>query len=248
MNEMQRVPRSTAVRGRSRGDGGAVLVEAAVVLPLLFMLVFGVLEIGSALKSYSGAANAVRAGGRMASVAGNDADADRAILERMARESSGISSGEIEYVVVWHASSTGEQPPAACRPAVQSGPNLSSVGVSDGGVDAVGACNVYHRPGDPGGAFDMATGEAAQPAAFYFGCGSTPDPNKVDCNWPGRARKTMLTPRGDAPPVGETGQPDYLGVYIRLTHSYVTGVLGDSLTVTDASVNLLEPQGYAVTS
>ena len=84
---------TTANRGRARLDGGAVLVEAAVVLPLLFMLVFGVLEIGSALKAYSGAANAVRAGGRMASVAGNDADADRAILERMARESSGISVG-----------------------------------------------------------------------------------------------------------------------------------------------------------
>ena len=116
MNEMEQVPRSARRRGRARRDGGAVLVEAAVVLPLLFMLVFGVLEIGSALKSYSGAANAVRAGGRMASVAGNAADADRAILERMARESSGISSGEIEYVVVWHASSTGEQPPVGVSP------------------------------------------------------------------------------------------------------------------------------------
>jgi hypothetical protein len=225
-----------------------VLVEAAVVLPLLFMLVFGVLEIGSALKSYSGTANAVRAGGRMASVAGNDADADRAILERMAREATGISSGEIEYVVIWHASATGEQPPAACRPAVQSSPNLSSVGVSDGGTDAIGACNVYHRPADPGGAFDMATGAASQPAAFYFGCSGSPNPNKVDCNWPARVRKTTLTPRGDTPPAGETGQPDYVGVYIRLKHAYVTGVLGSSLTITDGTINLLEPQGYSVTT
>ena len=154
--------------GRSRGDGGAVLVEAAVVLPLLFMLVFGVLEIGSALKSYSGAANAVRAGGRMASVAGNDADADRAILARMALESTGIPDGEIEYVVIWHASSTREQPPAACRPAAQGSPNLVSVGVSDGGNDAVGACNIYHRPAAPGGAFDMATGALVNPPAYLL--------------------------------------------------------------------------------
>ena len=70
-----------------------MLVEAAIVLPILFMMIFGIMEIGSALKSYSGASNAVRAGGRMASVAGNDVDADRAILERMAEESAGVDAG-----------------------------------------------------------------------------------------------------------------------------------------------------------
>ena len=37
--------------------------------------------------------------------------------------------------------------------------------------------------------------------------------------------------------------PDYVGVYVRLEHGYVTGVLGDSVTITDGSINLLEPQG-----
>ena len=219
------------------------------MLPLLFMLVFGVLEIGSALKSYSGSANAVRAGGRMASVAGNDADADRAILERMAREATGISSGEIEYVVIWHASSTGEQPPAACRPA--------RAGVAEHGV---GGCvgwghgrdwGVQHLSPAGGSWGGVRYGDGAGGAAggvlfrvYWFG-GSVAG-NKLDCNWPGRVRKTTLTPRGDTPPAGETGQPDYVGVYIRTEHSYVTGVLGDSLTITDGSVNLLEPQGYSV--
>lgn len=230
---------------RARSDGGAVLVEAAVILPILFLLVFGILEIGAALKSYSGAANAVRAGGRMASVAGNVADADRAILERVAQEAAGIPDGEIEYVVIWHASSTGEQPPAGCRPAAVSSPNTSSVGVSDGGTDAIGACNIYHRPQAPGGAFDMATGAAAQPPAFYFGCSGSGDPqaaNKVDCRWPAKNRRTTITPRHASP----SENPDYVGVYIRAEHAYVTGVLGDSLTITDGSINLLEPQGYSL--
>ena len=115
---------------RRGGDAGGVLVEAAIVLPVLFLLVFGILEIGSALKSYSGASNAVRAGGRMASVAANDGDADRAILERMALEASGVTSGEIEYVVIWHAAATGESPPSGCLPAAQASPNTASVGVS----------------------------------------------------------------------------------------------------------------------
>jgi hypothetical protein len=238
---------TSARRRRARGDRGAVLVEAAIVLPVLFMLVFGVLEIGSVLKSYSGGANAVRAGGRMASVAGNKLDADKMILERMAHEATGISKGEIEYVVIWHASSTSETPPSACRPAVQGSPNTTSVGVSDGGNDAIGACNIYHRPADPGGAFDMASGRATNPPAFYFGCPGGNVTGKVDCNWPGKNRKTTITPRGVTPPSGSTGQPDYVGVYIRMEHGYVTGVLGDSVTITDSSINLLEPQGYSLT-
>jgi hypothetical protein len=244
--KQQKVQATTPRTWRVRGDGGAVLVEAAVILPILFLLVFGILEIGAALKSYSGAANAVRAGGRMASVAGNVADADRAILERVAQEATGIPVGEIEYVVIWHASSTGEQPPAGCRPGAVSSPNLSSVGVSDGGTDAIGACNIYHRPQAPGGAFDMATGAAAQPPAFYFGCSGSGDPqaaNKVDCNWPAKNRKTTVTPRSAVP----AENPDYLGVYLRAEHAYLTGVLGDSLTITDGSINLLEPQGYSLT-
>jgi hypothetical protein len=168
------------------------------------------------------------------------------ILERMAQEATGISDGEIEYIVIWHASATGEQPPSACRPSAQAAPNTTSVGVSDGGTDALGACNIYHRPQATGGAFDMATGRAAQPAAFYFGCTGSSDTlagNKVDCNWPGKNRKTTITPRGAIPSV----PPDYVGVYVRLEHGYVTGVLGDSVTITDGSINLLEPQGYSVT-
>jgi hypothetical protein len=232
---------------RARGDRGAILVEAAIVLPILFSLIFGVLEIGSALKSYSGAANAVRAGGRMASVAGNLADADRLILERIAEEASGIPNGEIEYVVIWHASSKGEKPPAGCTPSAAGSPNQTSVGVSDGGPlsNAVGACNIYHRPAAPGGAFDMAQGEAAQPADYYFGCTGASDPaasHKVDCNWAARNRKTTISPRGTTPVV----QPDYLGVHLRAKHDYVTGILGSDLSITDNSVNLLEPQGYSV--
>ncbi len=66
--------------GHGSSDRGAVIVEAAFILPILFLLIFGMIEIGGALKSYSSAANAVRAGGRMASVAGNDAMADQLIL------------------------------------------------------------------------------------------------------------------------------------------------------------------------
>ena len=61
-------------------------------------------------------------------------------------------------------------------------------------------------------------------------------------------RKTTITPslqrRRRA---RRRSSPDYVGVYIKAEHGYVTGVLGDTLTITDGSINLLEPQGYSVT-
>ena len=220
-----------------------MVVEAAIVLPLLFTLVFGVLEIGGALKTYSGASNAVRAGGRAGSVAGNDAMADQYLLERMAQEAAGISASEIEMIIVWHAAGPGESVPVACVSAAGSAtaPNTSSLGQTGSK-----ACNVYVRPAAAGGAFAMAKGQAAQPATFYFGCTGPSDPlaaNKVDCSWSPRDRKVAISPRGT--PVL---RPDYLGVYIRAKHPYITGVLGQTLTVTDSGITLLEPDSYGTTT
>lgn len=94
----------------------------------------------------------------------------------------------------------------------------------------------------------MAQGQAPPNAAWWFGCtgpGDAAASHKVDCNWPGKNRQVLVAPRDDPPSPGETGKPDYLGVYIRAEHSYITGILGDTLTITDSGVNLLEPQGYS---
>lgn len=239
------MPISSAFR-RPRGvarDRGAALVEAAFVIPILFGVIFAVMEIGGALKSYSSAANGVRAGARMASVAGNDAMADQMILERLASEAAGLGEGEIEYVVIWRSSGPGDTVPAACVRPVPTGPNTSSVGVPGAGV---GACNIYFRPDAPGGAFDMASDRLApaRPATYFFGCSDgTPAGervHKVDCSFPGSSRKVEQSPRGASTLL----RPDFVGVHIRATHRYYTGVLGTTLTITEDGINLLEPQTY----
>lgn len=238
----------TALPWRRRdaaSERGAGLVEAAFVIPILFGLIFGIMEIGGALKSYSSAANAVRAGARMASVAGNDAMADQLVLERLAKEASGLGTGEIEYVVIWRSSGPGDSVPAACVRSVPANPNQSSAGVPGA---AVGACNIYFRPDAPNGAFDMAEGKLgpARPPEYFFGCSaSTPAdqvPHKVDCYFPGSSRKVEQSPRGATPVI----KPDFVGVHIRASHRYYTGVLGDTLTITESGINLLEPQNYRV--
>ena len=97
----------------------------------------------------------------------------------------------------------------------------------------------------------MATGQAAQPAVVLLRVHGqrSAGGDKVDCNWPAKDRKTTVTPRGPDAAGGSVGRrPTTSAIYIRAEHGYVTGVLGDSLTITDASVNLLEPQGYSVTT
>jgi hypothetical protein len=143
--------------------------------------------------------------------------------------------------------------PAACLSAAQAvaSPNTSSVGVSDNGTDDLGACNIYVQPSAVGAAFDMAQGEALHDPDYYFGCQGSADSSaahRVDCRWPPQNRKTLISPR--VLPAGSDEsdrlRPDYAGLYIRVTHRYLTGIGGSSRVITDSSVNFLEPSTFGV--
>jgi hypothetical protein len=218
-------------------------VEAAVAVPLLLFLVFGFIELAGTLRAYATAESAVRAAGRTGSVAANDPFADRAILRRLASEAGPLGRDTIDYVVVWHASGPGEKVPAACRPETTVGPNGATLGVGDGGVDALGACNVYVRPGASGGAFER----LEEPVATLpFGCAGAADPradDKLDCAWPAQNRRVLTTPRTVFGPAIPT---DFIGVHVQLRHDHLVQLIGRSSTLTESSVNLIEPRGYAL--
>jgi hypothetical protein len=89
----------------------------------------------------------------------------------------------------------------------------------------------------------MVEEQAVQPATYYFGCEGLSDPaaaHKLDCSWPGKNRRVLTSPRGSATPHAS----DFLGVYIRVNHTYYTSMLGSTLTITDQGINLIEPEGY----
>ena len=65
---------------RDRRDRGATLVEAAVAFPLLLLTLIAILELGMAFKDYLTVSYLSREGARVGALAGNDADADCAIL------------------------------------------------------------------------------------------------------------------------------------------------------------------------
>ncbi|QIG42366.1 pilus assembly protein [Nocardioides anomalus] len=56
-------------RSRARSERGAVAVEAALVTPLLLILVFGIIEMSLLMRDVMATSSAVRVGARMASTA-----------------------------------------------------------------------------------------------------------------------------------------------------------------------------------
>jgi len=89
-----------------RGELGASLVEFAIVAPLLFLLLFGIIESGRLLATYTSVYTAAREGARYATVTagstGVPAYVDCAGIEAAARAKAPFLSGsEVEIEVIW---------------------------------------------------------------------------------------------------------------------------------------------------
>ena len=61
-------------RARRRGERGSAAVEFALVMPILFMLVFGIIDFGFAINRHSVINNATRDAAREASLGGTEAE------------------------------------------------------------------------------------------------------------------------------------------------------------------------------
>ncbi len=72
-----------------RHEGGAAAVEFAIIAPLLFMLIFGMLQYGLAFFQVQNLRSAAREGARVAAVRGTPADVSLAI--------SDASTGSLSY-------------------------------------------------------------------------------------------------------------------------------------------------------
>jgi Flp pilus assembly protein TadG len=145
-------------RQRLRGDEGAALIEAAFVTPVFFLLIFGVLEFGSAFRTYLTLSNVTTTASRAAAVAGNDVDGDAQILTSIKKESAAISVSSIQRVVVYHASGPTDPVPSGCA-----GGTATS---GTGSPSYTGACNVY-TSADISTPTNAATCSITSPARFW---------------------------------------------------------------------------------
>ncbi len=98
--------RSTRSRGHRR-ERGAVAVEAALVIPVLMLLVFGIFEFGMLFKDWLGVSNAVRAGVRIASAEPRTSTYATDAASNVAREAGALAMGDVQEMWVYQAATNG---------------------------------------------------------------------------------------------------------------------------------------------
>ncbi len=208
----QRAPR------RLQGDRGTVVIEGVLVMPLFFLLIFGVIDYSGVFRDYESLTYLVQTGGRVAAVEVNRTDADYLVVSRIAAESFGLRQNSIRRIVVWRATDDGSGlawrkgassvVPPACRAA--------DVG------NATNLCNVFSRTAGT-------VAPTAIDRAVWSDCLDQSNPARFWCS---TVRKSAVQ--------GPAGPPDLVGLYVEVVHAFVTGAFGTSTVMTEQGVFVLE--------
>jgi hypothetical protein len=98
-----------------RNQRGAVLVEAAIVTPVVLLLIFAIAWGALLFRSYLTVENAAKVGDRAASIAGDDADADWQVLQAIRPNVAALGSdASVQQIIVYRADGFEQGPPASC--------------------------------------------------------------------------------------------------------------------------------------
>ncbi|MCW2758560.1 MAG: pilus assembly protein [Nocardioidaceae bacterium] len=217
-----------AWRRRRRGESGAVAVEAALVMPLLCLLIFGMVEFSFLLRDYVSVTAANRAGGRVAATgaAAGDCISDASdatkcpvaihtvpafaqnTAEAMNRSLTGVPRDSINYVLIFEANKNG----FPCTNAATCNPDLTPTGqTADNNTTMPSSCTGYVN-------CVMFTWNATK-GAFRYASGT----------WDSRTIAACVN------------KQDSVGVFLRATHQWQTGLFGSSVPVNDRGVSKFEP-------
>ncbi|MEE9417607.1 MAG: TadE/TadG family type IV pilus assembly protein [Acidimicrobiales bacterium] len=218
----------TTKRRRCRGDGGAVLIEAIVVLPLLLMFVFGIAEFGFTYHDNITLTTTTRSGARVSSNLAEHRRADFETLKSIvaAIGSSSIGLDHIEGVLIFNANGTTstETVPANCFDAFGDARSSSVAGAE---------CNFY----DTSQMIDIA---AMTPAQIIVRFGEEDHDFTDGCGVTAWDKDFCPVNRSRTP----NPQTEYVGVWVQIKHDYTTGLLPwDSVTLEDSTVMGIEPIG-----
>lgn len=102
-------------------DRGAVLVEFALVAPVLVLLLLGVFEYGNAWKQVGAAERLVQQAGRTVSSQANSRFADYETLRAIDTSVANLRGFDVTRVVIYKATAADGKVPSACLTASQGG-------------------------------------------------------------------------------------------------------------------------------
>lgn len=106
---------------RRRGDDGVVLLELAIVMPVLVLLVLGIAEFGMGWRDRITVQNAVRSAARVAGSLGDEPTTDYQLLQNLR---AGLDTGtlaNVRRVIVYRSQHSDGRVPTACLVTSQSG-------------------------------------------------------------------------------------------------------------------------------
>ena len=178
------------------------MVETALSAPLVFLMIFMIIELGFMMRDYTALRGTVHEATRAATVMGNDVRADFHILEVVEDSGSPLPNGAIQQIVVFKADGPDDTVSPAC---------LTSSSAALG-------CNRY-------------TAAAFALPQTDFGCRAD---QTLDKYWCPPDRVVVQAPANGGP-------PDYIGIYVEITRPLLSGLLGDSQTLSYSQVLRLEP-------
>lgn len=209
MNTKTTQSRLARLRHRIKHERGAVLVEAAICIPLLLVVILGAVEAGTAWEAKSSTVSGVRTGVLRASTIGDRPETDMRIIQSVVGEIGAENVAGLDWIMVFEAEGDSEAKYNTClggsdvSPAGGTGCVVYNNGFITNVANATDAVTFQETNFDTGigGTFDPITG-----ATLTYTCDTT----KVDRNWCAGQR----TVGGDT----------QIGVAIRYNHEWMTGI------------------------
>ena len=98
-------------RNRSRG---AALIEAAIVAPVFFMIIFAIIEFGFLFRNYLTIGSVTSETARTAAIRGNDPDADYQTLQTFFQAFQAWDVRDFDVLVIYKATGPDDPVPPSC--------------------------------------------------------------------------------------------------------------------------------------
>jgi Flp pilus assembly protein TadG len=210
-----------------------VAVEAALVLPLLCLLVFGMVEFSLVLRDYVTVTSATRSGDRIATASADAGpgtcetgpsappctSANSPALAQQAADAiesslNGVSAESVQYVLVFQANSKGWPCATADDPTMAAGKQYCTAGTVVPAT-APTSCSGYVNCVK----FVWSATTNAGTPGFRYSSGS----------WDSRTINACLTKQQN------------VGIYLATSHKMLTGFFGSTMNISDKAVGKFEP-------
>jgi Flp pilus assembly protein TadG len=208
---------------RRRGERGSILVELALVLPFLMVLLIATFEIGMGWRTSVTSSNSARAGARVASYQGTGYQADYASLQSLASAMVSANRATIVRVIIFKATEGDSTVPAACLALTPSTSTTTPTGLNT----ASAKCNVYS------GSQVSGVSSGTIPSTKFGNGNNTAGAclsNRLDYYWCPYNRSN-----------DQAAGLDYVGVYLEVSMSTFSKLLGSSFTIRDTEIMQIEP-------